>query len=452
MATNGIWKIDKRLDNVLIYTTNVEKTINSGYTKEPYCNLHNVIDYVEADYKTEKQYYVSGINCEKDTALDEMIITKQKFNKTGGILGFHAFQSFAEGEVTPELAHEIGIKLAEEMWGDRFEVVVSTHLNTNHIHNHFVLNSVSFVDGKRYYDNRQTYAEFRKISNLICEEYGLSTLREKSCKRSKINYANYQKGNYESNNYYTRAKEDIDRAILQAYDYNDFCKLMKLMDYDVMIRYDKISIRRKGYKKNIRIERCFGEDYTIENINKRIETTYEQRIPFIEVFGNTKYEIDKSNYKKPKYVGIYGLYLHYCYLLKVFPSKYPRQRLSPQIRADINKMDNISEEARLLVSNNLKTNEQFFLFKEEKEKLLNDLTDKRSKLWYQHKKAKSKEEKEMLSNQIDEINKELEPTRKEVVLCEDILKRSKMIEQNLSELDEEKSKERKEVSNDELIR
>ena len=108
----------------------------------------------------------------------------------GGIQGFHAFQSFAEGEVTPEQAHTIGVKLAEEMWGDRFEVVVSTHLNTKHYHNHFVINSVSFKDGKRYYDKRDTYAELRSISDSLCAEYGLSVLEEKACRNSKINYAN----------------------------------------------------------------------------------------------------------------------------------------------------------------------------------------------------------------------------------------------------------------------
>lgn len=449
MATTGIWKIGKRLDNVIVYTTNVEKTKNNEYGKESYYDLHNVIDYVEEDYKTEKQFYVSGINCNSETALEEMLITKKRFNKTSGILGFHAFQSFKEGEVTPELAHEIGVKLAEEMWGDRFEVVVSTHLNTKHYHNHFVINSVSFIDGKRYYDKRETYAEFRKISDSICEEYGLSKLQEKSCKRSKINYANYQKGNYERNNYYTKAKEDLDRAIEQAYDYKDFCNLMKAMDYDVMIRYDKISIRRKGYKKNIRIERYFGEDYSIDRINERIETTHAIRIPFIEVFGNVKYEVDKKEYTKPKHKGFYGLYLHYCYLLKVFPVKNPRQRLSAEIRADINKMDKISEEARLLVSNDLKTNEQFFSFKEEKEKRLKELLDKRYELWYKHKKVNIEEERQIISKQIDEINKELNPTRKEVVLCDDIITRSKEIEEKLSQEEKEQGKE---VKKDEHIR
>lgn len=96
-----------------------------------------------------------------------MTITKEQYGKVGGILGFHAFQSFAEREVTPEQCHAIGVRLAEEMWGDRFEVVVSTHLNTNHYHNHFVINSVSFKDGKRYYDKRETYAELRRLSDGV---------------------------------------------------------------------------------------------------------------------------------------------------------------------------------------------------------------------------------------------------------------------------------------------
>ena len=151
---------------------------------------------------------------------------------------------------------------------------------------------------------------------------------------------------------------------------------MKAMDYEVMIRYDKISIRRKGYKKNIRIERYFGDEYSIAKINERIETTFAPRIPFIEVFGNTKYEVNKKNYIRPKYKGFYGLYLHYCYLLKVFPIKYPRQRISAEIRADIKKMDKISNEAKLLVSYDLKTNEHLFCFKEAKEKKLKEAIEK----------------------------------------------------------------------------
>ena len=450
MATTGIWKIDKRLDNVLDYTMDIEKTVNSEYGKTTYYDLHNVIDYVEADFKTEKQFYVSGINCSPKTAIEEMIITKEQFGKTDGIQGFHAFQSFAEGEVTPEQCHEIGLRLAEEMWGDRFEVVVSTHLNTNHYHNHFVINSVSFKDGKRYYDKRETYAELRRLSDSLCEEYGLSVLKEKPCRNSNINYANYQQSSSNKVNYYTIAKEDLDRAIGMATSYYDFEDLMKAMDYELIYRSNKLSIRRNPYKKHIRVERYFGEEYSVDRITERIEEEHITRIPFIEEYGNkTKYNANYYKKRKPK--GIYALYIHYCFLLKVFPKKYPYQRLSPTIRADVRKMEDISKETRLLVSNNLKTNEQFFSFKEEKEKRLDELMDTRSKLWYKHKKSKSQNEKAEIRKQIDELNKEINPLRKEVVLCKDILERSKKIEENLQELSDEKEKT-KEVEKDEHIR
>ncbi len=132
MATTSIWKIEKRLDHVITYTTNPDKT-----SKESYKELHNVIEYATASYKTEEQLYVTSLNCSKETIYQDMMRTKRRYSKQNKILGYHAFQSFAEGETTPEQAHEIGVKLAEELWGDRFEVVVSTHINTKHIHNHF---------------------------------------------------------------------------------------------------------------------------------------------------------------------------------------------------------------------------------------------------------------------------------------------------------------------------
>lgn len=132
--------------------------------------------------------------------------------------GTELFQSFAEGEVTPEQCHAIGVRLAEEMWKDRFEVIVSTHLNSNHYHNHFVINSVSFKDGKRYYDKRETYAELRRLSDSLCEEYGLSVIQEKTCRNSKINYANYQKNTNNKVNYYSIAKENLDKEKINSYN------------------------------------------------------------------------------------------------------------------------------------------------------------------------------------------------------------------------------------------
>lgn len=177
MATTKIWAIHTRLDKVIDYATDEEKTILKKIKADD--GLELVYKYATNSKKTEEQYFVTGVNCIPEIALDEMRITKKFYDKNEIIVGFHAYQSFAKGEVDAELAHKIGVKLAEEMWGDRFQVVVTTHLNTNCIHNHFVLNSVSFKDGKNYYDNRENYALLRATSDALCDEYGLSVIKRK---------------------------------------------------------------------------------------------------------------------------------------------------------------------------------------------------------------------------------------------------------------------------------
>ena len=277
MATTKLWKVVKRVDHVVAYATNKEKTkaieFNNRY-EMIVDDLRNVIDYARNVDKTEKEYFVSGINCEPDSAYQEMQDAKDFYHKNDKILAFHGYQSFVQGEVSPEIAHKIGVQLANEMWGDRFQVIVTTHLNTNHIHNHLVLNSVSFKDGLKYYSNRTNTARLRHISDEICREYGLSVLEEKPCKKSKINFDNYYKKSLYTDNYSNNAKRDLDLAIRQAYSYDDFLFLMKKLDYEIIFRANKISIRKEPYKRNIRIERRFGEEYSIENIKKRISGGY----------------------------------------------------------------------------------------------------------------------------------------------------------------------------------
>lgn len=433
MATTGLWKIASRLDKVIDYIGNAEKTHNEEFLKE----LHNVIDYAKADYKTEKQYYVSALNCGVDTAFTEMIQTKNGFGKTNGILGYHGFQSFKEGEVTPEIAHEIGVRLAEEMWGDRFEVVISTHLNTNHIHNHFVVNSVSFKDGKKYYDKRETQAEIRHISDSLCAEYGLSVLEEKPCRNSRINYANYYKGVVARSTYHSTSKSDIDLAIGQAYDYKDFLNLLRNMNYEITCRYGKLSVKRPPYKRNIRIERSFGEEYSIENIIKRIKTTTMIRDPFPEAKNVYKKFISKSEYKKNKVGGIYGLYLYYCYLLKIFPQEYPTKRIPPSIRADVKIMDQISEETRMLSEKKIKTYDELKEYKNSLENNLSKIIDKKEDLWKLEKNVNTPDKKESIKQTILELNMEANSLRKEIKLCSGVEERLSVMLSKVSEIDKE---------------
>lgn len=449
MATTSIWKITRWLPKVVKYTTQEWKTENENYNPEiSYKELHNVIEYAKSDYKTEKQFFVTGINCEKDSALEEMMNIKEYYNKTGGILGFHAIQSFKPGEVSPEIAHEIGVRFAKEMWGDRFQVVVSTHLNTDHIHSHFVINSVSFKDGLRYYDNHTNYAKMRHLSDELCQEYGLSIIEEKPTKKTHLNYANfYEKSKY-TNSYELNAKRDLDLAIRQAYSYDDFIYLMNKLDYEIIYRADKISIKHKNYNRNIRIERRFGEDYSIENIKQRILNEQAVRVPFIEsYYRKVKYPFAKRH-KRAKAKGFVALYYHYCYLLKVFPT-VPQQKLPISLRADIARMEELSMEAKLLSKNKIKTIEDLRNYSYEISFNLNELETERKRLWERRRICKDEENKLSITKEIGILNSKIEELRKEVQLAKDIETRIPKIEDNLNELDyqeeQEKNKENEKI-------
>ena len=329
-----------------------------------------------------------------------------------------------------------GIKLAEELWGDRFQVVVTTHLNTNHIHNHFVLNSVSFVDGKKYYDNNETYALMRQTSDNLCREYGLNVLEEKPTK-CKIDYTLFYKQYLKKSNYHTQTKQDIDYAITQSNSYREFENLMKAMDYELIYRAGKLSIRKEPYKKNIRVARAFGDDYELDRIKLRIKTEKAIKVPFPEMRSKKIY---KSNFKiknRKKATGIKALYLYYCYLLKIFPKTEKRKKTPVSIKADVQKMERISQEARLLCSKDIKTTKELSLYINTLQKEIVSLEEKRDKLYYQNTKLK-KEEKQENYNELSLIAGKIQYLKKEVKKCKEIEERIPKIKENIKELDEEK--------------
>ena len=169
MAVSKIWKVTVRLDQVIDYATNPEKTAAKEYSPEQYQALADVLQYAKDEEKTEREFYVGGINCNASTARDQFVTVKEQFDKCDGIQAYHGYLSFKdEPNITPELAQQIGTEFAKRVWGDRFQVVVTTHLNTKHLHCHFVVNSVSFVDGKRMQNNEKHWRYFRHIADELC--------------------------------------------------------------------------------------------------------------------------------------------------------------------------------------------------------------------------------------------------------------------------------------------
>ena len=453
MATCAIWRISDRLDKVIDYTSNIDKTKKEDISDVKYTDLHKTLEYAKAGYKTEEQYYVSGINCDPDTAYEEMIATKEFFHKTGGIQGFHAFQSFQEGEVTPEEAHELGIRLAKELWGDRFQVLVSTHLNTNHLHNHFVLCSVSFVDGKRFYDTRETYAFMRHMNDEICSEFGLDVLEEKECKKSKINYSNYYKKYVQKNGYRATAKKDVDFAIRQAFSYKDFFTVMEKMGYEIYERYGRISVKKENHAP-VRIERSFGDNYSIDRIKVRIREEQSARVPFMENANKNYIPRTISLHRKSniKIKGFMAIYFHYYYLFKRYKQNPMNYELTPQMRADLIKMNIYSNEAKLLSKYNIQNSDDLLNLKQNKSKEIRDLSITREGLWYRRSKEKDEDKKVEFCNKIAELNSQIEELSKEVELCRDIQARIPKMKENLKEQKKFEDDERKQERENEYGR
>jgi len=206
MATTSLWHIKGRLKDLIDYVENPEKTMHSKNMRD----FFQVFSYAANPAKTNEGNYVSAINCLKETALQQMILTKQQYGKTGEYIAWHGYQSFKPDEVTPEQCHEIGLKLAREMWGDKYQVIVTTHFDKGPLHNHFCFNSVSFLNGKKYHYSKSEQKRLRDVSDRLCREYGLSVIERPKKAPSRPLYLDGKSGKPTRYNVYL---EDLTAAI-----------------------------------------------------------------------------------------------------------------------------------------------------------------------------------------------------------------------------------------------
>lgn len=216
----------KRLDNSINYVRD-KKKITKG---EQAGSLEDAIAYAMNRDKTERTVFEDAIGCVCTQAYQDMVRTKERFHKTEGIQGYHLVQSFAEGEVTPELAHLIGLELAERLLKGRYEAVVTTHLNTSHYHNHIVFNSVSVVDGKKYHSNaRSYYEEVRKASDNLCRKYGLSIIENKGGRG--MPYSQWQAERDGKPTWRTAIRMDIRETVAESFSWKQFLHNMEQRGY-----------------------------------------------------------------------------------------------------------------------------------------------------------------------------------------------------------------------------
>ena len=452
MAVCEIWDVRGRLDHPIDYAENPEKTANPKYTEADLQAMVDVMEYATNKDKTEQRYFVTGVNCDPTTARDEMMIAKAQWNDESEIVCYHGFQSFKHGEVTPEQAHEVGVKLAQKMWGDRFQVIVATHLNTDCLHNHFVVNSVSFTDGRHYHDNKASLRLLRQRSDELCREYSLSVIEHPSGRKKP--YALYQA---EKNGMPTRdnvTRQEVDEAISKSFTLKDFDRIMAEMGYRVSFDPNRKywTVIGKGWKRPKRLYKL-GEEYTNERIMERIsENSYAVKFArFAEPQRTVRVFRVKGSLKGAKKIGgLRGLYLHYCYKLGILPKnkKQNYARLHYLLKDDLMKMEAISQETRLLCRNHIDTVEQLLLYKGALETEKTDLLQKRKELYSKSRKTGGGE-KEAIRSQLSDLSKRLSVIRKEVRLCEGIEARNATLKEKLSTIRADEEQQRKELMTNE---
>ena len=452
MAVCEIWDVRGRLDHPIDYAENPEKTANPKYTEADLQAMVDVMEYATNKDKTEQRYFVTGVNCDPTTARDEMMIAKAQWNDESEIVCYHGFQSFKHGEVTPEQAHEVGVKLAQKMWGDRFQVIVATHLNTDCLHNHFVVNSVSFTDGKHYHDNKANLRLLRQRSDELCREYALSVIEHPSGRKKP--YALYQA---EKNGMPTRdnvTRQAVDEAVSKSFTLKDFDRIMAEMGYRVSFDPNRKywTVIGKGWKRPKRLYKLGGE-YSNERIMERIsENSYAVKFSrFAEPQRTVRVFRVKGSLKGAKKIGgLRGLYLHYCYKLGILSkNKKPNYaRLHYLLKDDLMKMEAISQETRLLCRNRIDTVEQLLSYKGSLETEKADLLQKRKELYSKSRKTGG-EEKEAIRSQLSDLSKRLSVIRKEVRLCEGIEARNAALKEKLSTIRADEEQQRKELMTNE---
>ena len=417
MATTGFWPVRGRLKEVIDYANNPDKTTAKEYLDE---DLYAAIRYVENDDKTDQTMYVSGINCSKHNAYNEMIAVKRRFGERGKNIAYHGYQSFAIGEVTPEEAHDIGKETARKMWGAKYQVVVTTHLNTDNIHNHFVVNSVSFKTGRKFRNGIGDRIELRKISDAICAERNKSVIQGNKFYSNKKAYWVEKSGKLTHRD---MLRKDVDEALSQCASFKEIEYYLKTLGYrfERDFYYDHPSVYADGWKRAVRIS-SLGEQYSKERIRERC--LENQRKPELYAFVTPAWKrrpllvLERERYISGWDDTIIVLFELFIELLKICivgnTQEYDNRPVSPMMRAEMRKLDRYIEEYNLLCDNNLDSPKKLLNFQENLSSRISELEQERYALRLKLRRVKTPEADAALKEQAKEITARITPLRKEL--------------------------------------
>ena len=420
-------------------------------------NLQAVIKYAKNGDKTDYGILVSSINCSVETSYEEMTLTKKFFHKEDKILGYHIIQSFKGNEVSPEEANQIGKKLAEELWGDKYQVIICTHINKDNVHNHIILNSVSFIDGKKYHNSKAEIAFMKDASDRLCLNSGLSIVntpqgnKEKEFRQKNIDYFNRRDEKMQ------KIINDIDEAVKLSKSYSDFKLVLKSKGYEKINDYGKyFSMKTPYFQRNVRIDRVFGEKYSVEGIKERIYGYIKEDLPPV---ANLKEKYYKKVYTGPKInklllqtSSFYRTYVHYLYAFNILPAKNKYIELTPEYYKQKKKNNMIFEELNFLSRHRFKSINEIKDYKVNFENQLPKLKGKREDLWRKYHKTTNENDKIKIKEEINKLTEEIDTITAKKNACNRIIDRYSIVKEALQKEIEYKEKNQKLAIKDKVIK
>ena len=414
MAYDKIIVIHSRLDRCLDYVQNDGKT-----------DLGNAVDYICNPVKAGFQ---TAINCTLDKSFLQMQETKRRWDKHGGILGYHIIHSYAPGEVTPEQAHEAGVEFAWRLLGDKYEAVVCTHTDRDHLHCHIVFNSVSFMDGRKYRSDFKSYFhDLRGISNKVSRERGYSVIepdgkgasyaflgkitRNLAFDRWKAAHAEKRGGGTIRD----LIRRDIDAALAGSLTYDTFLETLRRHGYSVKRgpNVKHTAVRPPGGQRFVRLD-SLGDGYTEADLMQRLNEQRHEPGPTTPVFSAQKrYTVRRRPHHYPpvKRGSFRALYLYYLYLLS--PRKRKPQKIPFETRAEIRRAKQYRQQFFLLQKYHIDTKPELDMLSDALSNEMQIIVDRRKELYALRREQPS----EQLDADIDALTAQLRPLRRELRLC-----------------------------------
>ena len=427
MATTGLWPIKGSLKTVIDYADNPDKTTLEKYLDT---DLYAALRYTENDDKTDQKIFVTGINCSKHTAYEQMMSTKHRFGKLGGNVCYHGYQSFKVDEVSPELCHQIGVETARRMWGDQYEVIVTSHLNTDNLHNHFVVNSLSFKTGKKYSNKISEHIRLREISDAVCKEHNLSVLENAPFfGGEKDSYWLHKDGKKTRRDL---VKQDAQRVLDVSLNYPQFFLNLRRLGYEIDEK--RLSVKAPDWERNIRLA---GVGLTREVIEAsfqqhRVSETwyvfYRAHIipePKRKPLDDLLREMERDLYRSHSGAGVFidSVFLIVVLLLQAAIENARYTLLSPTMRLEMQNVKQYVADHRFLKDNNIQTTTELTELIAQTQTKIQKLEAERQHIRNLIRRA-NPTAKDSLKEEAKAITKKLNPLREQLKNLQRILDKS----------------------------